>query len=57
MKKSFKEIYLIYKGLTIFILRCKKFFFFLQKRLLQIAPIQQSEDDLTKLLEDSLTIY
>lgn len=28
-----------------------------QKRLLQIAPIQQSEDDLTKLLEDSLTIY
>ncbi|XP_072945724.1 probable hydroxyacid-oxoacid transhydrogenase, mitochondrial [Epargyreus clarus] len=28
-----------------------------QKRLLSIAPLPQSEDDLSKLLEDSLTIY
>ncbi|XP_046960679.1 hydroxyacid-oxoacid transhydrogenase, mitochondrial [Vanessa cardui] len=28
-----------------------------QHRLLKIAPVPQSEEDLTKLLEDSLTIY
>lgn len=30
---------------------------FLQDRLLKIAPLPQSEEDLTKLLEDSMTIY